>query len=197
MVTAAKAFSVNRHACAKAGLHRRWAISGPLLLTLLLPALSACQQADLRPELPTVTEPPSDVVESSRKYAPLLDEVRTALEKDFPGIGWRAGDPYSIGERTDGQCSLRLPTLRSEGDVVRASEQFQKVMDAINPVLEPNGFSPVSDLDEGSQGWWSVTSGNAQGARVRIFGRTWVDLTLDVPVDSGTCAPAELTGLAP
>ena len=197
MGTAAKAFRVNRHACAKAGLHRRWAISGPLLLTLLLPALSACQQADLRPELPTVTEPPSGVVESSRKYAPLLDEVRTALEKDFPGIGWRAGDPNSIGERTDGQCSLRLPTLRSEGDVVRASEQFQKVMDAINPVLEPKGFSPVSDLDEGSQGWWSVTSGNAQGARVRIFGRTWVDLTLDVPVDSGTCAPAELTGLAP
>lgn len=113
------------------------------------------------------------------------------------GLGWRAGDPCSIGERTDGQCSLRLPTLRSDGDIVGASEEFQKVMDAINPVLEPNGFGPVSVLDEGSQGWWSVTSGNAQGARVRIFGRTWVELAFSVPVESETCAAGELIGLAP
>ncbi len=149
MRTAAKPFMVKRQARVKAGLRWRWAITGPLLGTLLLPALSACQQADPRPELPTVTEPPSGVVDSSRKYAPVLDEVRTALECEFPGIGWRAGD------------------------------------------------APVSVLDKGSQGWWSVTSGNDQGARVRIFGRTWVELTLNVPVDSESCAAGQLTGFAP
>jgi hypothetical protein len=196
MGTAVKRHEVQRHAGASAGL-RRWAISGLLMGTLLLPPLTACQQADLRPALPAVTEPPSSVADSSRKYAPVLDGLRKALENEFPGIGWRAGDPYSIGERTDGQCSLRLPTLRSEGDIVGASDQFQRVMDAINPGLEPNGFSAVSVLDKGSQGWWSVTSGNNQGARVSIFGRTWVELTLYVPVESESCAAGELTGLAP
>jgi hypothetical protein len=197
MGTAAKRDKVQCHAGASAGLRWRWAISGLLMGTLLLPPLTACQRTDPRPGLPTVTAPPSSVADTSRKYAPVLDEVRKALENEFPGIGWRAGDPYSIGERTDGQCSLRLPTLRSEGDIVGASDQFQKVMNAINPVLEPNGFSAVSVLDEGSQGWWSVTSGNNQGARVSIFGRTWVELTFNVPVESESCAAGELTGLAP
>ena len=70
-------------------------------------------------------------------------------------------------------------------------------MDAVNPVLEPNGLSRVSVLDDGSQGWWSVTSGNAQGARVRIFGRTWIELAFNVPTESETCADDELTRLAP
>lgn len=80
---------------------------------------------------------------------------------------------------------------------VGASNEFQKVMDAINPVLEPIGFSAVAVLDEDSKGWWSVTSGNDQGARVGIFGRAKVTLTLDVPVDSESCSAGELTELAP
>lgn len=92
---------------------------------------------------------------------------------------------------------LFLPRYRSDGDIVGASNGFRKVMDAINPVLEPNGFSAVSVLDEGSKGWWSVTSGNTQGARVGIFGRTKISLTLDLPVDSESCSAGELTGVAP
>ncbi|UZX05028.1 hypothetical protein F8G81_22345 [Arthrobacter sp. CDRTa11] len=177
--------------------HRGLAVAGILLGTLLLPALTGCQQTETRPVLPTVTEPPLNVVESSQKYGPVIDDIRRALEDEFPDISWRAGDAYSIGERTDGQCSLRLPSFRSNGDVVGASDEFQRVMDTINPVLEPNGFSRVSVLDEGSKGWWSVTSGNAQGARVRIFGRTSVDLTLSVPVEAGPCSDEELAVLDP
>lgn len=81
--------------------------------------------------------------------------------------------------------------------VVGALNEFQKVMDAINPVLEPNGFSAVSVLDEGSKGWRSVTSGNDRCARVGTFGRAKVTLTLDVPVDSESCSAGELTELAP
>lgn len=197
MGTAAKPFRVKRHARVRAGLRWRWAISGPLLGALLLPALSACEQTDPRPELPTVTEPPSGVADSSRKYEPVLDGIRKALEEEFPGVAWQASEPTDLNAQRDGECTLFLPTYQSRGDIVGASDQFQKVMDAINPVLEPNGFSPVSVLDEGSEGWWSVTSGNAQGAEVSIFGRTWVELTLDVPVESESCSADELTGLAP
>lgn len=197
MGTAAQHFKVQRDAGANAGLRWRWAMSGLLLGTLLLPALTACRQTDPRPELPAVTEPPSSVPDSYRKYEPVLDGIRKALEQEFPGVAWQASETTDLNAQSDGECTLFLPTYQSDGDIVGASDQFQKVMDAINPVLEPNGFSPVSVLDEGSQGWWSVTSGNDQGARVRIFGRTWVELTLNVPVESESCAAGELTRLAP
>ncbi|WP_457964210.1 hypothetical protein M1E17_22025 [Arthrobacter sp. D1-29] len=193
----AKVLAVRRICGVSRTPHRRLAVAGILLATLLLPSLTGCQQTQTRPVLPTVTEPPSNVVESAQKYGPVIDDIRRALEDEFPGISWRAGDGYAIAERTDGQCSLWLPSFRSNGDVVGASEEFRRVMDTINPVLEPYGFSPVSVLDEGSEGWWSVTSGNAQGARVGISGRTSVELRLNVPVESGRCSPEELAGLAP
>jgi hypothetical protein len=193
---AAKAKSVQRRPGDPVVPSRHVAVRGLLLGILLLPLLTACQPTDSRPELPAVTVPPTNVAESSRTYSAVIAGIRTALEDEFPGIGWRAGDASSVGKRTDGQCSLRLPTIRSDGNIVGASDKFQKVMDAINPVLNTKGFSTVSVLDEGSEGWWSVTSGNAQGATVRIFGRTWVELTLNVPVQSESCSADELAGPA-
>lgn len=197
MGTAGNFRKVPRRSGASMGPRRHVATPWLLLGLLLLPPLTACQPAETRPELPAVTEPPSDVMESARKYEPVLDEIRKALEEEFPGVAWHASEPADLTAQSNGECTLFLPTYQSSGDIVGASNKFQKVMDAINPVLEPNGFSAVSVLDEGSQGWWSVTSGNAQGAEVSIFGRTWVELTLDVPVESESCSADELTGLAP
>ena len=182
-----------------ASMGPRGHVAAPWLLLglLLLPGLTACQPAGTRPDLPAVTEPPSNAAESSRKYAPVIDGIRKALEDEFPGIAWQAAGPADMGPRADGDCMLMLPRYHSDGDIVGVSNEFQKVMEAINPVLEPNGFSAVSVLDEGSNGWWSVTSGNAQGAKVGISGRANVTLRLDVPVDSASCSADELTGLAP
>lgn len=196
MGTASKVMGVRRSGVAVVS-PRRLAIAGLLLATLLLPPLTACQPGKTRPELPVVTEPPSNVVESSRKYAPVVDGIRKALEDQFPGIGWTAADPTSINSQPDGECILFLSDYQSDGNIVSVSDKFQKVMDAINPVLESNGFSTVAVLDEGSEGWWSVTSGNAQDANVRIYGRTWVTLSLRVPVESASCSDEELADLAP
>ncbi|HYH77136.1 MAG TPA: hypothetical protein VD841_06505 [Arthrobacter sp.] len=173
-------------------------VTAPWLLLgiLLLPLLTACQPGEPRPTLPAVTEPPSNVAESFRKYSPVVDGIRNALEEEFPGIAWQATEPADVNVRSDGGCTLFLPTYQSDGDITGASNKFQKVMDAINPVLKAKGFSTVSILDEGSEGWWSVTSGNAQGATARIFGRTWVELTLQVPVESESCSAVELPGPA-
>lgn len=197
MGTAGNTKNLPRRSGASKGPGRHVAKSGLLLGILLLPLLTACQPGETRPKLPAVTEPPSNVMESSRKYAPVLDGIRKALEDQFPGIAWQATEPADLNAQPDGECTLFLPTYQSDGDVAGASDKFRKVMDAINPVLEPNGFSTVSVLDEGSEGWWSVTSGNAQGAEVSIFGRTWVELTLNVPVESESCSAHELPGQAP
>jgi hypothetical protein len=164
-----------------------------LLGSLLLPGLTACQPT--RSEMPAVTEPPSSAAESSRKYGPVIAEVRRALEEKLPDIAWRAAEPAHLSPQPDGECILSLPSYDSDGDIVEASDEFRKVMDAINPVLDPNGFSTVSVLDEGSKGWWAVTSGNSQGAQVGINGRYSVMLTLDVPVNSHSCSDDELVVL--
>ena len=70
-------------------------------------------------------------------------------------------------------------------------------MAAVNPILNANGFSTVSALDDGADGYWSISSGNTQGAKVNIGGRTWVVLQLDVPVQSASCSTTELAGLEP
>lgn len=164
-------------------------------LVLFLPALTACQPKEAGPQLPAVTQEPGGVLESSRKYSPVIGQIRQALEGQFPGIGWEAAGPASLNRQDSGECTLFLPAFHSDGNLVKVSEKFRHVMDALNPVLEPNGFSTVAVLDEATDGWWSVTSGNAQGANVTVSGRTDVELSLRVPVDSESCSPNELTAL--
>lgn len=165
--------------------------------TLLLALLSGCQPEQNAPQLPPVTEAPSGVDGSYRKYAPVTGQLRLALEDAFPGIGWQVLDPMSMNEQNDGECTLFLPTMRSDGNLVSSSDDFKKVMAAVNPILNANGFSTVSALDDGADGYWSISSGNAQGATVSIGGRTWVVLQLDVPVQSASCSTTELAGLEP
>jgi hypothetical protein len=144
---------------------------------------------------PSASVPPSSVREIHASYAGLADELAAAIEAKIPSVGWKAGESTSILRQPDGRCLLFLPKKRSEGGLVAASDRFRLVLEAINPVLAQRGFAHVSELDKATEGYWSATSVNGQGAEVNVAGRSAVTIGVSVPVASEKCSAEEIEGL--
>lgn len=177
--------------------HRLPPFSAAVVSVLIaVPVLAGCQSPPPERDVPAVTQPPSGIAESFKKYSPVSAAIRNALEEKIPEVNWSAADGTSINRQPDGRCILFLPTFRSDGNLVKASDGFKKVMDAVNPALQHHEFSTVTGLDEGAKGYWSVTSSNSQGARLNVAGRTDVELRLTVPVESASCSSGDLAGLS-
>ncbi|MFI2564162.1 hypothetical protein [Paenarthrobacter sp. NPDC018779] len=172
---------------------------GALFLTVVLTSvtLAGCTAATDGPtrtpsSAPPITAGPEPVDQSLAKYDSLRADLIAALEEKLSGITWSVDKGASLAKSTDGRCILQIASMKSSADIVKASNNFEDVFAAGDPVLAQHGFPAFGGTDDVPGGWVVARSTNGSGSTVTIESKSPAYLSVTVPVDSPNCDSAEI-----
>ena len=150
-------------------------------LAVLATALAGCSS----PAAPTLS-----ASDASAKYQPVMDALVETLSSEFAAPTW-ATDPDK-GERIlsggdDEPCGLWLANEVASESLPQAAGDWSAVMDAINPVLEDNGFDKITDTEDMSGPGSAIASTDDAGARILIADLNPTVITLEIHVTDTGC----------
>ncbi|WP_125775546.1 hypothetical protein [Antribacter gilvus] len=126
-------------------------------------------------------------------YESVLADVRAAVDGALDSeLGWVADSDAQAVLDDDGRCTFSTASYEVE-DLDVSSTDWDRVVDAVGPVLEGHGFElDTTGADVG--GWLVVTAEDDAGARFRLAakgrGELGIDGALVTTGEDGACAQA-------
>lgn len=120
-------------------------------------------------------------------YAPLLDDVESALEEAYPEISWERDGEQGVQEGGDDEpCVVVFPTLESPTSLWGAAGGWDGIAEVLDPVLSEHGF-PALEEDDLQGGWTGMSAVDDDGAQLDIYDKDITKISLDVDVTDEDC----------
>lgn len=158
------------------GVRRR--LLGAAGCALLIGALAGCGSP-----APTLSS-----AEAIDTYAPLLDDVESALDEAYPEVSWERDGEQGVQEGGDDEpCVVVFPTLESPTSLWGAAGGWDAVAEVLDPVLAEHGF-PALEEDDLQGGWTGMSAVDDDGAHLDIGDKDITKISLDVDVTDEDCS---------